>query len=116
MKSSIFAIVTAAALSIGASGAAFAQTAVVLAPLTPVMDDCPINTEGVETESGVATPMGESLVDEDGVGTGDDDGELEDGQIPVDECMDDDRFPGIGEGVIEGTVDADDSGADSISN
>lgn len=114
MKSSLVAIVTAAALSLGVSGAALAQT-VVLAPLVPV-DDCPINTEGVETESGVATAMGESLVDEDGVGTGDDDTELEDGQIPVGECDDDDRFPGIGEGVIEGTVDADDSGAESISN
>lgn len=114
MKSSIFAIVTAAALSFGAAGATLAQTAVVLAPLVPV-DDCPINTEGVETESGVATPMGESLVDEsEDMGS-----DLDDGQIPVDECDENTGvrdFEGIGEGVIEGTTDADDSGADSISN
>lgn len=119
MKSSIFALATAAALSLGMSSVALAQDATTL--LEPVTEDCPINTEGVETESGVATPTGESLVDE-----GDDDmdgGDLEDGQVPVDECEDDnlegvagENFEGIGEGVIEGTVDADDSGDDSLTN
>ncbi|WIJ24119.1 hypothetical protein [Devosia sp. RR2S18] len=111
MKSSIFALATAAALSLGMSSVALAQDATTL--LEPVVEGCPINTEGVETESGVATPTGESLVDE-----GDDDmdgGDLDDGQIPVDEC-EDGEFTGIGDGAIDGTVDADDSGADSLTN
>ncbi len=119
MKSSIFALATAAALSLGMSSVAFAQDSTNL--LEPITEDCAINTEGVETESGVATPTGESLVDE---GDEDmDDGDLEDGQVPVDECEDDNLegvpgadFEGIGEGVIEGTVDADDSGDDSLTN
>lgn len=95
MKASIIALATAAALSISASGAALAQDTTT----NEVIEDCPINTEGVPTESGVATPAGESLVSEGGS----DESISDEGEIPVDACDDE----ALGQGVIEGTSNAD---------
>jgi hypothetical protein len=95
MKASIIALATAAALSISASGVALAQDTTT----SEVIEDCPINTEGVPTESGVATPEGESLVSE----TSDDQSASDEREIPVDACDD----GALGQGVVEGTSDAD---------